>query len=60
MKKEKYRNPYFVPMILGRKGGSMKDRREPRGGAYDDQLDLLQEYLEEEEDQNDPKFKFNF
>lgn len=37
------RNPYVLPMLLSRKGGSMKHRTEGRGGAKNRQADFRSE-----------------
>ena len=45
-KKEGGRNCSVLGMIITRKGGPMKDRREPRGGDKNEQVELLQEVEE--------------
>lgn len=44
----KYRNPYVVSM-RNKKAGVIKDRRAPRQGSYNEQQDLMYEYLQEQE-----------
>lgn len=42
------RNCSVLGMIVTRKGGPMKDRREPRGGNKNEQAELLDEVIENE------------
>lgn len=47
--KSSFRNPYAV--LATRRGGAgpHRDRRAPRGGARNDQADLLEEFFDENE-----------
>lgn len=44
---KKPRSAVVLGMILTRKGGFMRDRREPRGGARNEQRDLLDQARDE-------------
>jgi hypothetical protein len=43
----KGRNPVAYALALRGKGGTMKDRRAPKGGQRNTQAELLEEALEE-------------
>lgn len=45
------RNCSVLGMIITRKGGPMKDRREPRGGNKNEQVEFLSEVIENESEE---------